>query len=212
MSFRYEIRLSGAGGQGLVLVGKILAEAAAIYDGMNATQSQSYGPEARGGASRSEVILSDGDIAFPKATKLDLLLALTQKSCDRYADDLKPGGILLFDSDAVEQIPEGTFHTYSAPITRHTQERLERSIVANIVALGIITGIAEFVSESSVREAIRHRVPPGTEELNLQALALGLSMAVGMNPAIAGSLASENSGFVDNGQQMLPGDSLHVAN
>ena len=87
MSFRFEIRLSGAGGQGLILIGKILAEAAAIYDGKNATQSQSYGPEARGGASRSEVIISDGDIDYPKATNIDLLLAMTQEAVDKYSDE-----------------------------------------------------------------------------------------------------------------------------
>jgi 2-oxoglutarate ferredoxin oxidoreductase subunit gamma len=91
MGFRYEIRLSGEGGQGLVLAGKILAEAAAIYDERNATQSQSYGPEARGGASKSEVIISDGEIDYPKAEKLDLQLALTQEALDKYWKDLRPG-------------------------------------------------------------------------------------------------------------------------
>ena len=177
MSFRYEIRLSGEGGQGLVLVGKILAEAAAIYEGINATQSQSYGPEARGGASRSEVILSDEDIDFPKATQLDLLLALTQEACDRYVGDLKADGVLLIDSDAVAAVPEGSFHVWAAPIIRSAKEQLQRTIVANIVALGIITRIAKVVSESSVREAILTRVPKGTEEINLKAFELGLAMA-----------------------------------
>lgn len=182
MSFRYEIRLSGEGGQGLVLVGKILAEAAAIYDGINATQSQSYGPEARGGASRSEVILSDEDIDFPKATELDLLLALTQRACDRYAVDLKPDGILLVDSDAVTNLPDGSFRILTAPVIRNAREKLDRAIVANIVSLGIITRIAEVVSESAVREAILTRVPKGTEDINLQAFELGLSMADEMSP------------------------------
>jgi len=177
MSFRYEIRLSGEGGQGLVLVGKILAEAAAIYDGINATQSQSYGPEARGGASRSEVILSDEDIDFPKTAELDLLLALTQEACDRYVNDLKPNGILLIDSDAVANVPEGPFQVRAAPLIRSAREELERSIVANIVSLGIITRIAKVVSESAVREAILTRVPKGTEDINLKAFELGLSMA-----------------------------------
>lgn len=87
----YELRLSGEGGQGLVLAGKILAEAAAIYDEKNATQSQSYGPEARGGASKSEVIISDGEIDYPKAENLDLLLALTQEAFDNYHEDLREG-------------------------------------------------------------------------------------------------------------------------
>ena len=98
MSWRYEARLSGSGGQGLILAGKILAEAAAIYENKNATQSQSYGPEARGGASRSEVIIADGDIDFPKATRLDLLLSLTQEACDKYVCDLKDDGLLIVDS------------------------------------------------------------------------------------------------------------------
>ena len=147
MGFRYEVRLSGEGGQGLVLAGKVLAEAAAIYDDMNATQSQSYGPEARGGASRSEVILSDDDIDFPKAVELDLLLALTQEACDRYVGDLKPSGILLVDSGAVTRVPEGFERTWRAPIIERAREDVGRAIVANIVALGIITRAAAVVSE-----------------------------------------------------------------
>lgn len=177
MSFRYEIRLSGEGGQGLLLVGKILAEAAAIYDGINATQSQSYGPEARGGASRSEVILSDEDIDFPKALELNLLLALTQEACNRYVGDLRPDGILLIDSDAVTAVPEGSFQVWAAPIIRRAEEKLGRKIVANIVALGIITRMANVVSEFAVREAILTRVPKGTEDINQKAFELGLAMA-----------------------------------
>ncbi|MFH1278061.1 MAG: 2-oxoacid:acceptor oxidoreductase family protein [Candidatus Eisenbacteria bacterium] len=177
MSFRYEIRLSGEGGQGLVLAGKILAEAGAIYEGINATQSQSYGPEARGGASRSEVILSDEDIDFPKAVQLDLLLALTQEACDRYTGDLKPSGILLVDDDAVSHVPEGDYRVFRAPVIRTAREKVGREIVANIVSLGIITRVANVVSEDSVREAILTRVPKGTEEINLKAFDFGLSMA-----------------------------------
>jgi 2-oxoglutarate ferredoxin oxidoreductase subunit gamma len=191
MSFRYEMRLSGEGGQGLVLAGKILAEAAAIYEGINATQSQSYGPEARGGASRSEVILSDEDIDFPKAVELDLLLTLTQEACDRYAGDLKPQGTLLADLEAVANIPEGSFRVFRAPVIRAAREQLGREIVANIVALGIITRVVGLVSEDSVREAILSRVPKGTEEINVRAFELGLSMADELN---AGSEGHAKSG------------------
>ena len=176
MSFRFEIRLSGEGGQGLVLAGKILAEAAVIYEGMNATQSQSYGPEARGGASRSEVILSDEDIDFPKAMQLDLLLALTQEACDRYVKDLKPTGILLVDSDAVKALPKGTFRLFAIPLIRSAKEKLGREVVANIVALGVISRFLKVVSEDALREAIVTRVPKGTEEINQKAFELGLSM------------------------------------
>jgi 2-oxoglutarate ferredoxin oxidoreductase subunit gamma len=177
MSFRYEVRLSGEGGQGLVLAGKILAEAAAIYDNLNATQSQSYGPEARGGASRSEVILSDEDIDYPKAVHIDLLLALTQESCDRYYKDLKENGILLIDQDAVLTVPDGPYRVFKVPIIQIARDRVGRALVANIVALGMIAGIANIVSEKAVRAAIEARVPKGTEELNLKAFETGLEQA-----------------------------------
>src|SRR4030042_17730 len=98
MGKRFEVRLSGEGGQGMILAGVILAEAAAIYDDKNAIQTQSYGPEARGGACKSEVIISDEEIDYPKATHIDLLLALTQESCDKYIRELKQGGLLVVDS------------------------------------------------------------------------------------------------------------------
>ena len=177
MSFRTEIRLSGEGGQGLVLAGKVLAEAAAIYDNKNATQSQSYGPEARGGASRSEVIISDDEIDYPKAVHLDLLLALTQESCTRYWKDLKDEGILLVDSDSVINIPQGLFKVYKVPIIRIAERDVGKALVANIVALGIITGLAKVVSEEAVESAILARVPKGTEELNLKAFKAGLKAA-----------------------------------
>jgi len=176
MSFRYEIRLSGEGGQGLVLAGKILTEAAAIYEDMNATQSQSYGPEARGGASRSEVIISDQDIDYPKAVNIDLLLALTQESLNRYWQDLKENGILLVDSDSVKEVPDGNFQTYRVPIIKLAREEVGKAVVANIVALGVITELMRAVSPKSVESAILTRVPKGTEELNLKAFRLGLQI------------------------------------
>ncbi len=177
MSFRYEVRLSGEGGQGLVLAGKVLAEAAAIYDDMNATQSQSYGPEARGGASRSEVIISDDDIDYPKAVNIDLLLALTQESVDRYLGDLKPGGIVLVDDEAVTRVPEGEHRLYRVPIVKIARDDVGRALVANIVALGIITEIADVVSHEAVENAILARVPKGTEELNMSAFKAGVAAA-----------------------------------
>lgn len=177
MPFRYEIRLSGSGGQGLILIGKILAEAAAIYDGLNATQSQSYGPEARGGASRSEVIISDGDIDYPKAENIDILLALTQEACDKYIEDLKKSGILIIDSQMVRKIPKGDFKIVSLPIVQFAVERLGKYITANIISLGIITKLSGIVSEEAVRNAIKSRVPKGTEGINLKAFEEGMTMA-----------------------------------
>jgi 2-oxoglutarate ferredoxin oxidoreductase subunit gamma len=176
MSFRYEIRLSGAGGQGLILIGKILAEAAAIYDQKNATQSQSYGPEARGGASRSEVIISDEDIDYPKATKIDLLLVMTQEAADKYSQEIKPGGIVLADTSFIHHIPSGDFKVYSFPISTLAEEKMGRKIVANIIALGIIVHLSQVVSEEAVITAIRSRVPKGTEDLNIKAFHLGQNL------------------------------------
>ena len=177
MSFRYEVRLSGEGGQGLVLAGKVLAEAAAIYDDKNATQSQSYGPEARGGASRSDVIISDDDIDYPKAVNIDLLLALTQESVNRYCKDLKADGMLLVDEDAVGTMPEGDFRMFKVPIIATARDKVGRVLVANIVALGVITELADVVSAEAVESAILARVPKGTEELNLRAFKAGVEVA-----------------------------------
>jgi 2-oxoglutarate ferredoxin oxidoreductase subunit gamma len=179
MGFRYEVRLSGEGGQGLVLAGKILAEAAAIYEDLNATQSQSYGPEARGGASRSEVIISDGEIDFPKAQNLDLLLSLTQEAFDKYYHDLRSGGVLVIDSDAVARVPDGDWKITRVPFVRLARERLGKAVVANIVALGVIVRLTKAVSEEAAEQAILARVPRGTEDLNKKAFRLGLEVAEG---------------------------------
>ncbi|HPQ39224.1 MAG TPA: 2-oxoacid:acceptor oxidoreductase family protein [bacterium] len=174
---RYEVRLSGAGGQGMILAGVILAEAAAIYDDKNATQSQSYGPEARGGASKSEVIISDEDIFYPKATNIDLLLALTQEACDKYVGDLKEQGILVVDAERVQKLPKGKFRVFSLPITSIAQDKVGKIIVANIVALGVITALSGVVSDSAIESAVLARVPRGTEELNRRALRAGIEAA-----------------------------------
>ncbi len=171
---RHEVRFSGAGGQGLILAGKILAEAVAIYDDRNAVQTQSYGPEARGGASKSEVVISEGEIDYPKAMNLDVLLSLTQESCDKYVADLKDEGILIVDSDKVSRIPEGRFKVYSAPISRIARERVGKLVVTNIVALGIFIQISGFASRESTEEAIKSKVPRGTEELNIKAFHEGI--------------------------------------
>ncbi len=177
MGFRYEIRLAGSGGQGLILAGKILAEAAAIYDDKNATQSQSYGPEARGGASKSEVIISDEEIDYPKVTDVDLFLALTQESCDSYNKDLKPDGIILVDSTYVTRIPEGNFRVYKVPITELATKEIGHRTVTNIVALGIVVSLSKVVSVSAAEQAILSRVPKGTEEMNKKAFKAGMEAA-----------------------------------
>ncbi len=175
MGTRYELRLAGEGGQGLILAGVILAEAAAVGDGKHVAQTQSYGPEARGGASSAEVVISDEGIDYPKVVEADLLLAMSQEACDRYCADLKEGGILIVDSILVDRVPGGS--AYRVPITKLAEEATGRRVTANIVALGLIVGLTEVVSRGAVEEALAARVPKGTQELNRRALEAGLEMA-----------------------------------
>jgi len=175
MSFRYEIRLSGSGGQGLILMGIILAEAVGIYDGRYVAQTQSYGPEARGGSSKSEVIVSDEEIDYPKAMKLDLLLAMNQRSCDDFYQDLKPEGLLIVDSTFVTQIP--TSKAFQIPFTRIAREKFKKEVVANIIALGALTQLTPIVSPKAMESAVLARVPKGTEKLNQDALKAGIAAA-----------------------------------
>jgi 2-oxoglutarate ferredoxin oxidoreductase subunit gamma len=175
---RYEIRFSGAGGQGLILAGIIMGEAAAIFDGKQAVQSQSYGPEARGGASKSEVIISDKPIDFPKATTVDALLALTQEACDKYSADLKEGGILLVDSDMVKILPNGNFTVVGIPIINIAKNEIGRTIVANIVALGAMVALTGVVTKESAEKAVLSRVPEAFVELNRNAFLAGYERAL----------------------------------
>lgn len=172
---RYDIRLSGSGGQGLVFAGMILAEALGIYEGKNVSQTQSYGPEARGGASRSDIVFSSGDIYYPKALKLDLLLALTQESCDTYYLNLKDDGMLLADSDLVDQLPAREI--IALPFTRTARENLGTPVAANIIALGAIVSLTKIVSKESIIEAIKSKSPKAMLDLNLRAVELGFDLA-----------------------------------
>ncbi len=175
MKGRYEIRLSGSGGQGLITAGIILAEAAGLQSDRFVCQSQSYGPEARGGASKSEVIVSDEEIDYPKAIKPDVLLAMNQSGCDAYLFDLKRGGTLIVDSTRVKQLP--TTRAVAIPFTRIARNDIGREGVANIVALGALATITKIVSQKALEEAVLSRVPPGTEEMNRAALQAGIKAA-----------------------------------
>jgi 2-oxoglutarate ferredoxin oxidoreductase subunit gamma len=179
MSSRYEIRLAGSGGQGLILAGIILAEAAGVYDGKFVCQTQSYGPEARGGASKAEVVISDAAIDYPKAIRPDVLLALNQKSLEAFSSDLKPGGLLLVDADLVQEAP--AHGVIALPFTRIARE-LGRAMAANIVALGALAQLTGAVTLESLEAAVLARVPKGTEDLNRQALAAGVNAAKAAGP------------------------------
>jgi 2-oxoglutarate ferredoxin oxidoreductase subunit gamma len=188
---RTEIRLAGSGGQGLITAGVILAEAAALHEGKNAVQTQSYGPEARGGASKAEVVIAAGEIFFPKAQSLDILLAMTQEAADLYYHDLKHDGLLIIDPDLVTSPP--TSAALGVPITRLVREELGRELFANIAALGVLVGASEVVGEKALRAALLARVPKGTEAANKKAFALGLKAgkAAARTPAPTAEFADD---------------------
>lgn len=173
-----QIKVTGFGGQGVVLMGIILARAACLHDGKSATQSQSYGPEARGGAARSEVVISDGPIDYPKVERADVLVAMSQEALDRHLGTLKDGGTLLVDEDLVKEVPDGgRVSLYRIPSMRVAAEELKRRIVANMVMLGALVGVTSVISEEALEAAVKESVPQGTEELNVKALEWGLSLA-----------------------------------
>ncbi|MCS7258990.1 MAG: 2-oxoacid:acceptor oxidoreductase family protein [candidate division WOR-3 bacterium] len=172
-----EIRLAGTGGQGLILAGVILAEAVGVYEGKKVIQTQSYGPEARGGASRTDVIISDTDILYPKARHLDILACLSQKSYDSYINDLKEGGIVIYDTFYVQATAANK--GYGLPLAIRTRERFGREIFMNIVLLGALAEITGIVKIESLKKAVANHVPKVTLEHNLKALELGSEIGRG---------------------------------
>ena len=175
MDKRTEIRLAGEGGQGMILAGIILAEAAAIYDGKQATQTQSYGPEARGGASRAEVVISDVEIDHPEVLSADVVLALSQEAYKKFAKTVHAGGLLIVDTDRVE-VP-ADFKGVRVPVARIALETTGKAITANTVALGLLVGLTGVVSRDAIEKAVTARAPKGTEEMNRKALQAGFAAA-----------------------------------
>ena len=168
---RKQLRLSGSGGQGVITAAIIFAEAA-VAEGKEAVQSQSYGPEARGGASKSEVIIDDNPIYHPHVECPDLVLAMTQKAADKYYTDLNPEGILVLDTDLVPEPPDFP-NILRIPITKLAVEEIGKSLFANIVALGALVHITGLVDFETIKTAVSHRVPSHTIEQNIHALQVG---------------------------------------
>lgn len=175
MPDRNELRLAGSGGQGVILASIILAEAA-MNDDKNVAQSQSYGPEARGGVCKSEAIITDGEIGFPKVTSPTFLLALTQDSADKYCKNLPEDCVVMLDSGL--EVPgclEG-HKVYSVPILKSAKEAVGKAFTANIVAIGAINKALSLASEEILRKTVGSRVPKGTQDINFKALAVGASL------------------------------------
>jgi len=172
---RFEIRLSGSGGQGIILASIILAEAAGIFEGYHVSQTQSYGPEARGGKCKAEVVISSKQIDYPKTVQLDMMLAMNQSSCDAYCFDFKPNGLLLVDSGLVEQMP--TSRVVNLPFTKIAREVAGKNLFANIVAIGVLGYLCPILSINSLEAALAARVPKDTKKLNNKALRAGIKAA-----------------------------------
>jgi len=173
---RHEIRFSGFGGQGIITAGYILGKAAALHDRHYVTLIKSYGPESRGGASSAQVIISDEEINYPRITKPELLVAMSQEAYAKYIEELASGGLLIIDEDLVElNHPREDIRVQAIPATRIAESDLGRRIVANIVMLGYAAANTDVVSLEGIREAVLSSIPKGTEELNMRALERGYS-------------------------------------
>lgn len=172
---RHEIRVAGFGGQGMMLAGLLIGKAAALYDGKEAVFSQSYGPEARGGASNADVIIDDGPIDYPLITNPDHFVAMFQEAYERYRSVLVKDGVLLIESDLVKPFAdEGPYR--GIPATRIAEE-LGRSIVANVVMVGFFTGVTGLISPQAGEQSIRNTLRPRLVELNLKAFNAGYDYA-----------------------------------
>ncbi len=177
MAKRIEVRISGLGGQGVVLAGEILGRAA-VYEGKYAVQTQSYGAEARGTAAKSEVIISDGKIGFPKVRKCDILVAMSQSAVKIHSKDLKENGILIVDEDMVKHLPETKAKVFKIPATKTAEKLLKSRVYANVVMLGALAKITGIVKEEAVEKAIADSVHETAREANINAFKEGLKLIV----------------------------------
>jgi 2-oxoglutarate ferredoxin oxidoreductase subunit gamma len=173
---RYRIVFSGSGGQGVITASIILAEAAAIYEGLNAVQSQSYGPEARGGATKSDVIISDREIRFPKVNQPNVLVCLTQKAYNKFSGTIRPGGFLLTDTHFVKREPKVDARQVSLGMYKAVMGRIEKPIVFNICVLGALVGLTELINPESIMKVLEKRVPSDMLDINRKALEIGLGL------------------------------------
>lgn len=175
MSNRYEMRFAGSGGQGVILASVILAEAAVIA-GLNTVQSQAYGPEARGGVSKAETVLSREKIWYSKVTLPNFLLALTQASLNAYSKTLAENAVVMLDDslDCPEALDKS--RVIAIPILRTAKETVGKAFTANIVAVGAINAALQLFTEENLLEAVKRHIPAGTEEINKKALAAGKAL------------------------------------
>ncbi len=171
---REEIVIGGFGGQGVILAGSIIGKAAAIFEGKNATQTQDYGPEARGGACRAQVVISHEPISYPYVEDPKVLVVMSQEAYTKYSAGLRKDALLLIEKDLVKIKKSEKHETYAIPATRLARE-LGRSAVANIVMVGFLAALSDIVTTEALKKAVLDSVPRGTEELNEKAFTRGYS-------------------------------------
>jgi len=169
---RTEIRITGFGGQGVILLGYIIGRACAIYANLNATMTQSFGPEARGSACSSTLVISDKEVLYPYVIRPDILVALSSDGYQKHIHELKHEGVLIYDVDLVEPEKDTGHQCYGIPATR-LAEKLGRKIVQNAVVCGFVGAVTEIVPREALRKALEESVPAGTQEINLQAFDAG---------------------------------------
>ncbi len=173
---RTEIRITGFGGQGVVLAGHIIGHACAIHAGRHATLIQSFGPEARGSSCSATLVVSDQEVLYPYIQRPHFLVAMSADGYEKYRDELQEDGLLVFEQDLVKPAFKKGQPAYGVPSTR-IAESLGRAIVQNIVMVGFFAGVSGLVEEEAMRQAVLGSVPAGTEELNLKAFDQGLEYA-----------------------------------
>ena len=169
-----EIVISGFGGQGIILAGYIVGQAAAIFDKKNVTFVQDFGPEARGGSCRAQVIISDGQISYPYIDNPSVLVVMSQDAYSKYASGLHKDSFLLVNEELVKSDKPAASRVFTIPATRIAQE-LGRTAIANIVMMGFLTAVTEVVSLDAMKKSVLQSVPKGTEELNTKAFEHGYS-------------------------------------
>jgi 2-oxoglutarate ferredoxin oxidoreductase subunit gamma len=182
---RFEIRIAGFGGQGVVTMGRVLGAAFTIHEGINSVNTHSYGPESRGGSCRSEVVVSKGEIYYPNVRKADILVALSQPALDTYKRDLKEEGIVLIDPNSVKDVPKSLV-CYGVPAMEiaHSVGNVK---YLNSVVLGALAALLKsMIKKESLKSAVSENVPPKTIEKNLEAFEKGWTHIMNANMAVVG--------------------------
>ncbi|WP_084458382.1 2-oxoacid:acceptor oxidoreductase family protein [Desulfocurvus vexinensis] len=192
---RFEICLSGLGGQGVITLGKVMGKALALGHGFNVAQTQSYGPEARGGASRTDLVISTRPISYPKTDKIDLLVALSQEACNKYYPLMKPHAVLLVNTTLVKQIPTNQY--LGLPFTEMSIDRLGLPQAMNTIVLGAVTFLLPFARRALIKKSLEESLPAKIVDVNVKALNMGhreAEKAFGQPPAIWAGLAGAGKG------------------